>query len=797
MPEPTIKRGSDYFYTTIYEGNGGGQRVGNFVPFTDNGTIAKSCIFNRGDSPKLSKTPSSNGNRRTFTVSLWYKPTDPGNRRVLFSADTSGSDYLVFELNANDKLFFTHSSVGDIISTRTFEDTSKFYHFMCAVDTTQSTASNRVKLYVDGDQITALDSSTYPSQNFDTNVNSTSYPMAVGSFNNLTNICTGGFLAEVNFVDGTALTPSTFGLTDTSTGRWIPKSLTGITYGTNGFRMEFANSAGQTIGDDTSGNTNDYTVSNIATTDLTTDSPTQNHMNMGGRKGSSITMAEGNLKASVGAADTQVLSSIGLPTSGKWYWEVKLTTLSTYGRVGVTPEDAATSSHPLTAGMGYDRPETSNGVRIKNVDIGSGWDGSFTEGNVMNFALDADNKFMYIGENNTWRNSGNPTSGATGTGGIPYGSEDFANKILHPAVGSGAAGGTKVFEFDFGQKGFAYTPPTGYSAPQQDNFPTTDKGIPDFVWIKNRDQGDAHTIYDSTRGPTKEIGVEEVDETTDDDGLTKFLKGGFAIEDNVKVNSTGESYVAWNWIANGGTTAANTDGSGASIASVTQANQTAGFSIITHTGTGSAGTIAHGLSQAPEMVWTKIKAASVSGFTVGCSADPTSSGGFNQFLYLNENTNSRASSSTWNNTAPTNKVFSVGTSATTNNSSAEYLTFCWHSVEGFSKIGGYTGNGNADGIFVYTGFKPVWLITKKTSGSGNWCIMDSTRSPINPLGFFINADSGIAEVTTSTRQTDFLSNGFKFRGANDATNLSGQSYIFMAFAEHPFIGDGTNPATAR
>ena len=181
------------FPVTI-EGNGAGQRVGKFVPFTDNGTIDNSVIYNRADTPKLARTPSSDGNRRTFTISFWYKPTDLGTRRVVFSADTSGSDYFYWEFDASNKIDLAEYSGPSLRlqTNRTFEDSSKFYHFMLAVDTTQSTASDRLKLYVDGDQVTSFAVETYPSQNFDTNVNSTSYPMAVGSFNSLTTLCTGG-----------------------------------------------------------------------------------------------------------------------------------------------------------------------------------------------------------------------------------------------------------------------------------------------------------------------------------------------------------------------------------------------------------------------------------------------------------------------------------------------------------------------------------------------------------------------------------------------------------------------------
>ena len=287
MPAPTILDPSQHFFNIIYEGNGGGQRVGKFIPFTDNGTIAKSCIFNRPDNPMLAYTPSGTGtNRRKYTISVWFKPANAdasdSNGRAIFFAGSYGNDdgiQLSNYSNATLRFWMNGTVAASLITTRTFEDTSKFYHLVVAVDTTQSTASNRVKIYIDGDQITNFSTSNYPSENYDGNW-STAVQHNVGAQTG-NNRQFDGNLAEFNYVDGTALTPSTFGLTDTSTGRWIPKSLTGITYGTNGFRLQFANSAGQTIGDDTSGNTNDLTVTNLAATDIVNDSPTQNFNTFG------------------------------------------------------------------------------------------------------------------------------------------------------------------------------------------------------------------------------------------------------------------------------------------------------------------------------------------------------------------------------------------------------------------------------------------------------------------------------------------------------------------------------------
>ncbi len=915
MATPTIPNSEEYFFPIIYEGNGAGQRVGRFVPFTDNGTIANSVIYNRADSPKLARTPSSDGNRKTFTISVWYKPTDLGTRRVLFSADTSGSDYALFEINANNKAFFTHSSVGDVISTRTFEDTSKFYHFMLAVDTTQSTASDRVKIYVDGDLITSLDSSTYPSQDFQTNVNSTSYPMAVGSFNSLTTLCAGGYLAEFNFVDGQALTPASFGLTDTSTGRWIPKTvspfpttttdiavtvvdsggnkyaLDGVTqgtvtliegatykfdqsdssnsghplrfsttsdgthgggseftsgvttagtpgssgayteitvptgtatlyyycsvhsgmggtantqdqYGTNGFRLKFQDSSA--LGDDTSGNGNDFSATNLASTDQTTDSPTQNHNNMGGSKNGGTSVAEGNLETTTPSGGTGYLQIVGLPAfgvnKGKWYWEVKITTVGT-GLYGWKDDGNAGGSQASNSGT------IGSGGNFAGA-LSAGSSGSYSAGSwfidhdynnevnyttvatndVLMFALDLDNNKGYCGKNGTWFNSADPANGTGAIGGTQR--ANGVNKFYPMCARLGGSASTG--EWNFGQRSFAYTAPTGFSALQQDNLPETAKGISGLVWTKNRDAADNHQLYDSSRGKQLVL-ASNTDgiESTVTDGLQRFLAGGQQIEGNDAINTAGESFVSWNWVANGGTTASNTDGS---ITSTVQANTTAGFSIVKYVGTGANATVGHGLSSAPEWVMTRIRnAGSVAGFAVGCTADPS---GFNNFLYLNETTASTASAATWNNTAPTNSVFSVGTSEIGNYNGYNMLAYCWHSVDGFSKIGKYVGNSNADGVFVYTGFKPSFVLIKSTSIQ-YWMIQDSARWKFNPTDKPIFPSNPDAESSLGAQNIDLLSNGFKCRGTSATQNSSSHTYIYMAFAEHPFVGDGTSPVTAR
>lgn len=799
MATPTIPNGEEHFFPVIYSGNGQGQRVGKFVPFTDNGTIANSVIYNRSDNPKLTRTPSSNGNRKTFTISVWYKPTDLGTRRILCAADTSGSDYGLFELNENNKLYWTHSSVGDIISTRTFEDTSKFYHFMLAVDTTQSTASNRVKLYADGNLITSLDSSTYPSQDFQTNFNSTSYPIAAGTYNSLTGYATGGYLAEFNFVDGTALTPSTFGLTDTSTGRWIPKTLTGITYGTNGFRLKFQDSSA--LGDDTSGNGNDLTSTNLATTDQRTDSPSNLFPTLRPYNPSySQTFSEGNLQHATTGTNVgyPVVSTLRPKGSGKFYAECRISTtpggntialgcyaqedLHNYSSGNAYVGNANYGSGLWIAGTNYFRSNGQNG-------FGDTPTFTFSAGDVIGLALDLDTGLLsfYDDDNGligsvTYDRTKSACFGAMSNKAVTFIWNFGDNPTFN---GNETAGGNTDGD---GNGNFFKSVPTGFKVLKQDNMAETAKGVSGLVWTKNRDASDSHQLYDSSRG--KQLVLESNAtsvEATVTDGLQRFLAGGQQIEDSDAINTAGESFVSWNWVANGGTTASNGDGS---ISSTVQANTTAGFSIVKYTGTGSAGTVGHGLSSAPEWIFGR-PIEQTGGYNWSVYHKSLTSASY--YLSLNLASAETSNSNVWG-SAPTSSVISVGTSMSA--STEPMILYCWHGVDGFSKFGKYVGNGVVDGPFVYTGFKPRWIMFKETGNSNDWPIWDSARFPLNPTNNSLFADLDQGD-NGSSMDLDVLSNGFKCRTNNSQINRSGGTYIYMAFAEHPFVGDGTSPVTAR
>ena len=313
---------------------------------------------------------------------------------------------------------------------------------------------------------------------------------------------------------------------------------------------------------------------------------------------------------------------------------------------------------------------------------------------------------------------------------------------------------------------------------------------PDFVWTKCRSGASHHTNVDSSRGAGKQIYPNLAYQEETVSGVSAFLTDGFTVGSNGTANSNGATYVAWQWKANGGTTASNTDGS---ITSTVQANQDAGFSIVTYTGNGSASTIGHGLGVVPAMIIVKCRNAGSTNWTVyhkNSNATPQ-----NYILELN-NTNAAADNDRFNDTAPTSSVFSVNAgSSTVNQNSNTYIAYCFASKQGYSKFGKYVGNGNADGSFVYTGFKPAFVMFKNSNAAFDWTIVDNKREGYNLINKRLTANTPDAEATYNV--LDFVSNGFKLRDAYGIWNGSGNTLIYMAFAENPFVTSSGVPTTAR
>jgi len=775
-----------------------------------NTVATQSLRFDDGSSPVLEFTPSSAGNRKTNTFSVWVKRGIIGtNQNILKVAGNSDTTRFDFYFDSNDDLNIAGQSTYFRLTDAKYRDVGSWYHFVVAFDTTQSSANDRLKIYQNGTQITSFSTNNAFSQNTDyalsNNVNH-QIGKGYGFFD--------GYMAEINFVDGLQLDPTYFG--ETKNGVWIAKKYTG-SYGTNGFRLEFKNTSvgsgsSSTIGADTSGNDNHFTSTNIVASDCAMpDSPENNFATLSSISGYTVTLSEGNLKYTI-ANPNPATSTISIPTSGKWYWEVYVSAVGD-AIIGVQNRPNVQSNGYSGRKTGYYRQGGSGGGSGSIYVEGTGYSGdqaSYTNGDVVSVLYNADD--MKI----AWYKNGSQE-------GLTFDVTDTdVTPIVWQASGSGSTSGT----FNFGQDStfagtisaggntdangigdFKYTVPSGYLALCSANFPqptigpdsatqaddhfntvlfsgtgssplsVTGVGFqPDWIWMKRRDAATNghHILYDSIRGGTNALRASTNGAPAQfGDMVVTFASDGFSFTGTDGLNASSDySNLAFNWKA-GGSSVTNNDGS---IASTVSANTTAGFSIVKATSPSSGTwTVGHGLGATPDFIIQKYLASN-SRWTVWQNS--LTSG---QYLGLNEN-NAVASSGT-----PFNFTFNstvIGGNSNYDGTSTDVIYYVFKDVEGYSKFDTYTGNGNADGTFVFTGFRPAWILLKDTD-SGDWLIYDTARNTFNLSGIYIQTNNSDAEGSESNG-IDILSNGFKNRNTFTNLNSSGNTYIYAAFAEAPF-----------
>jgi len=344
-------------------------------------------------------------------------------------------------------------------------------------------------------------------------------------------------------------------------------------------------------------------------------------------------------------------------------------------------------------------------------------------------------------------------------------------------------------------KGADYFVPVLYTGTGSSTSITTGFG-PDLVWIKGNVAGTAHYWFDSVRGTGRNISSNSTDAEVNWTGgpegsVSAFNSTSFSLsaDTNGNANYSGRSYFSWSWRASDSSAVTNTAGS---ITSTVSANTTAGFSIVSYTGNGSNSTVGHGLGVAPKFIIFKNRSSATGWACYNVNI------GASKYLALNETIEAQTATGISNSTDPTSSVFSIGTADRVNTNGNTYIAYCFADVKGYSKMGSYTGNGSTDGTFVYTGFKPAFVMIKQTSAAGEgWEMADDVRSTYNVITTFLRANSTAAESTNTDRQFDFLSNGIKMRGSHGSTNGSGATYIYMAFAENPFVLTDGTPVTAR
>jgi hypothetical protein len=798
-------------------------------------SIANSLVFNDNDSTRLYRTHTA-GNRKTWTYSFWIKRLHLDLDQTLFHTGAANGNYFNMSFGTNNKIFISTWAGAFLGTTREFRDGHGWMHIVLAVDTTQATATDRFKIYVNGESQTYSTNSINSqfAQNADTPVNQ-AQQHTIGSRNPYnTDVILDAYLADVHFVDGSALAPTSFA--ESFNNVWVPKAYSG-SYGTNGFKLDFADSAAP--GNDVSGENHDWSATAFTASDNSIDSPTNNFATLSQiTMGSSNSLKIGGLTINgVYSADLSGFTGSQFLNSGKWYWEVRANSTGTYPYIGITTQEktmrtAASGSYYSiawnAAGTAVSSGSDMGTITKTNVE-------SYGNGDVIMIAVDVDARKIWWGENGTWSNSGNP---ANGTG------ERASWTVNEPITPSfmGYNGQGVGTNFNFGQDStfagnetvatnsdsngigeFHETVPAGFLAicsknlsessintttddRPEDYFTTTlyvgdnsnDRTIttgftPDFVWLKARNSTSTHTLYDSIRGNTHWIStVSNPAQVTNsslgwgDSGPTtngfKVYKGT-----NAAINNTGTNMVAWTWKAGGAPTASNSNTSGAMTANSVSLNGTLQSS---YTPSGS-----------PTQYPTKMSINTKAGFSIvgwtGAGAIKTLPHGLSSapemmvlkgtdarvwsiwhkdltsgayYVNFSSTNNQSSDNAMFNSAVPDANLFTIGTYNYVN--TVPYFGYFWHSVPGYSKIGKYVGQNVAnDGPFIELGFKPAWIMLKSLQASTPWQIYDNKRSPVNPVNEDLIAQGDNAEPYSTNSQLDFVANGFKLMaGGNNGWN---------------------------
>ena len=801
-----------------------------------NGVATQSLRLNPADT--LTENYGTPTSSTIMSFGGWVKRLKGGHYSNLYSSTLGGAgvEQASMYFDTDDKfkiLSYTGSSyVFNYVTTRLFRDFSSWYHIWIQIDTTDATQDDRVKIWINGIRETSFSTETKVGSG-SPNVSGFNSSGKTQYFGH-TNSSYGGhvYYSDWYFIDGSAVSPvDTVG--EFKNGVFIPKSYS-PTFGTNGWHLEFnqtgtGTGSSSTIGADTSGNDNHFSSSGIVASDCDMpDSPENNFATLNPLYATeNANFSEGNLKLSYSSGTFNSGGSTISTGSMKFYTEVLISASNVSPAeavIGVVNADKfgwnSDNYNPSTGsnGVGY---FCNTGV-IANGYGTNGSGATLAQGDILGIACDGVAGTMAFYKNGTLQDT------VTVTTGLAYNvamadTSRFTNDatfIVNFGQDSTFAGATTAGgNADGNGKGdFKYSVPSGYLAlctanlPEPTISPNADTqaddyfntvlytGIgstqsitgvgfqPDWVWIKRRDGATGHRLFDSNRGFDSGNGRFLQSDNTSAELSTSdfdsFDSDGFSVSGTGNAtNASGNTFASWNWKA-GGTAVSNTDGT---ITSSVSANTDAGFSIVSFTGNGSNdATIGHGLGTTPAMIITKNRDDSVnwrvwhkdltSTYVLFFSTlgESSPSGQANGYI----KTVGSSTYSVYQGNTDTNGV---------NGSGDAMIAYCFAEIEGYSKFGSYTGNGSTDGTFVYTGFRPAWVMMKVTSvGTNGWQIRDVERSPFNTSLQLLYANVSIAEISSAGNDFDVLSNGFKLRNSGGDLNASGATYIYMAFAENPF-----------
>ena len=783
--------------------------------------IGNSLRFDDGSSTYLQKT--INGNRQTYSISFWFKRgTMDATQYYLHEWNGSDTYRGVITINSGNTSTFEMggSSRFRLITNRLFRDASAWYHVLYVADTTNSTSGDRLRMYVNGVRITSFSTETQPSLNYSGGIGQNT-AHEIGSLDGSSGFID-GYVAEFNYLDGVAVSDATnFG--ETKSGVWIPKDTSGLTFGDNGFRLEFEDSSD--IGNDTSGQNNDWTPNNFVAADVVSDSPTNNFATMNNLDGPTFSTAFGNLRVNGSSSTAGSIGSTFFPTTGKWYVEMVAEDMGNGMSVGIKSDTEGTFWKPT---RGESVIYQSDGNKIIDGGSATSYGATYTVGDIIGLKINLDDGEIEFLKNNASQGNASTSLDSSLAFGVFFLDTSSANNArsqfnfgqdssFHNTITSGSANASDAN----GHGDFYYSVPSGYLALVAENLPEpsisplnneipedyfetniwTGTGssnsissyqfAPDWVWIKQRNATQNHVVQDSVRGVGKFLSTDDTDaESTSSTQITSFDSNGFTLGTATSTNDNSDTYVGWAWLAG---TAFSNDASATGVGTIDstgQVNTEAGFSMLTWTGSGSGNeTIAHGLNQAPE--WIIVKPRSEA----------------RNWLIWHKELNDNDKALLFSTGTPANNRFGPNAPTTTvyglyggqgNRDGTTFIGYAFHGVEGYSKFGSYTGTGSTNGVFVFTGFRPAFLIVKQIDASNRWIIFDNKRGSQdetdttvinhNPLEekLELNPNDDSAESSSGTDCFDFLSNGFKLRRSGDVYNGSGHDYIYMAFAEMPF-----------
>ena len=820
--------------------------------------IANSLRNSAAQDGNLTFTAGTPTSSTTFTMSYWvkrYNTSGGGSDNLVFTTGTGGGTYLFWGFQATDfnlQPAGGNWAGGSMNSDAMYRDTSAWYHQVLTFDSTNSTQADRLKVYVNGERITSWSSESVTSaigaSEAISFINEDGVVQAFGGLSGKGHGTVGADLqlAEIVFNDGQAYGPDSYG--ETKNGVWIPKDPSGLTFGNNGYWLNFA--ASGDLGNDVSGNNNDFTVANIAAHDQMLDSPTF------GSEGSanfpafsplyytqSTNITEGNLDfVSTGNIEGGLTNAVIPAGEATVYYFEWCVTVSGGGHevyIGVNGlnidmsgsserggRDEATCWGFLTQPSGYQYVQAGSFDGRSEVSL------TISTGDVVGMVIDRANTTIkwYInnslkvtstnliatGDLAVWSGKG---GGTTNVGGILNAGQDSSFAGQKTAGGNADSNG-------FGD--FFYTPPTGTVAYCTGNLPIADEidpaqtdddypqelffmseysgngtgrtitteNKPDLIWLRSANTAQDWYVVDSTRVITNNkyilTNTTALEATLPQGNFTSVGATSVGISSGTWLNSNGSNYKMWMWRANGGTTVTNTTGS---ANSTVQVDPSGGFSIVKWTGTSdswsNAITLGHGLSSAPTCIIAKKYLGNADQWEVFFSDYGSVSTGGATAAHASLTLNSDSALYTnqsykgWGGVMPTLSppVFTVDGN-NLNGASDTIIAYCFANTEGYIKSGSYVGNANADGPFVYTGFKPAFVINKPLV-AGNWRLVDSQRSPYNVTQNALSPNNANAEDTYASVNIDLLSNGFKMRNSGTPMNQA-TTYVYLAFAENPF-----------